>query len=132
MRLATASALPRHGRLGLGGVDLALQERAPGLRDEAQRFGRGEVAETVVLGGVRRYSKTFVALGRVGAGGGLDLPCPRLASVVAQHAVGSGGEDREVGVGVLGELEVALPRLGGARELLPSRCGEGRRAGVVV
>src|SRR5205085_12086299 len=63
---------------------------------------------------------------------GLDLPGARLARVVGERAVGAGSEHREVGVWALGELDVALPSLGRAGELLLARRGEGTRAGVEV
>src|ERR1700733_5461708 len=124
------SALLCDRGLGLGLVELVLEEGLLGFGDEAEGLGLGQVALAGLAGGVGGHREAFESLDLARSGERLDVPGAGLAGVVLLPGAGTGGEDGEVGIGVLREAQVVLPILRGQAELLEAGGGELAGGGV--
>src|SRR5262249_39860659 len=105
-------------RRRLGRLDLSLDRLAACFRCQCERLCKRQIALASLLGGVGGGREALVTVNRIRGRGSLDLPGVRLTGVVAQIAVGTRGEDRQIRVRRLGELDGAPARGGCQGELL--------------
>ncbi len=91
------------------------------LGTRRERLGHGEVALAGLLGRVGGERRGTRSPWPAGAGLGVGLPGGGGVAVVAELGVGAGGEGGQVGIGLLGQLQVVLPGDGGAGQLLLAR-----------